>query len=300
MSAPANTVPLMSAPASTIPAAHLLGVVRSRWKRLLALVLVSTFAALLAALIIPRRYEAEVVLLPRGQDRSALLNSLGQLGGLASLAGLAGNEGGQRAEAVQMLQSHTLARGFIEDNKLLPVLFTSDWDEQRRQWDGRTHTINEALEYFDRRVRSVIEDRRTGLVTVRIGWRDRMQAAGWANELVRRANDQLRHRAVARAQGSIDYLKREAHNTDVVEIQQTLYRLMEEQYKTLLLANSSDDYAFTIIDPAVAPDQDQYVFPRLGLFTFGGLFFGIVLALILVFMEAPQRPLPTTEGSGAR
>jgi uncharacterized protein involved in exopolysaccharide biosynthesis len=280
------------APDTTVPLAYLLGVLRFRWKWLLTLVLVTTLAGLLAAFIIPRRYEAELVALPRGQDRNGLLNSLtGQLGGLAAIAGLGGADSGQRAEAIQMLQSQILARRFIEDNKLLAVLFASDWDEQRQTWGSRKRTINEGVDYFDRRIRSVIEDRRTGLVTLRITWRDPVQAAAWANELVSRANDQLRRRAVARAQGSIDYLKREARNADVVEIQQTLYRLMEDQYKTLLLANVSEDYAFSVIDPAIAPDLDHYVFPRKSLFTFGGLFFGIVLALTFVFMQAPRRPL---------
>jgi uncharacterized protein involved in exopolysaccharide biosynthesis len=199
-----------------------------------------------------------------------------------------------------MLQSQVLAREFIQDYKLLPLLFAADWDARRQNWGRRTRTLNEAVEYFDHHVRTVIEDRRTGLVTMRITWRDPAVAASWANELVRRANDRLRQRAVARAQGAIEYLRREARNADAVEIQQTLYRLMEEQYKTLLLANVSNDYAFSLIDPAVPADPDQYAFPRKGLFTFGGLFFGVVLVLILLFIEAAQRPGYRREGSVAR
>ena len=286
--------------ASTVPVIRLLAVARKRWRWLLALVLLSTLVAAVAALISPRRYEAQVVALPRGQDRSSLLNSItGQLGGLAAIAGLAGGESGQRAEAVQMLQSQILARQFIVDNKLLPVIFSSDWDQQRGTWRGHPHTLNDAVQRFDRGIRSVIEDRRSGLITVRISWRDPEQAALWANELVRRANEQLRLRAVARAQGSIDYLKREALKADVVDIRQTLYRLMEEQYKTLLLANVSEDYAFSLIDPAVAPDRGQYASPRTGLFGFGGLFFGIVLALIWIFMEASVPPPPQGAGGGS-
>ncbi len=282
----------MSTDADTVPVAHVLGVLRYRWKWLLALLVLAMVIGLTLASLAPRRWQGELVALPRGgSDRSALLNSLsGQLGGLAALAGLGGGESGQRAEAVQMLQSQVLAREFIEENKLLPVLFADDWDQPRQTWSGHSHTLNEAVRDFDRGIRSVIEDRRTGLVTVRITWRDPVQAAVWANELVRRANARLRSRAIARAQGSIDYLKREARNTDVVEIQQSLYRLMEDQYKNLLLANVSEDYAFSIIDPAYPPDPKQYVFPRRGLFIFGGFFFALVLALIWAFIEAARRP----------
>lgn len=259
------------------------------WKLWASLILLATLAGLILAVVIPRRYEAEVVALPRGNDRSNLLNTLGgQLGGLAALAGLANGQGGQRAEAIQMLESKLLAREFIEDNKLLPVLFPSDWDARSQKWK-RPRTLNEGVEYFDRKVRSVLEDRRTGLVTVRVMWKDPVSAAAWANELVRRANDRLRDRAVARAQGAITYLKREARNADAVEIQQTLYRLMEEQYKTLLLASVNDDYEFSLIDPATAPDPGQYAFPKKALFSFGGFFFGLVLVLGAVFVRAGQR-----------
>jgi len=297
----AGTTGVNYPPAGAVPAGHLLQAVRSRWPWLLALVLAPTLAALLLALTSPRRYEADLVVLPRVQEHSGLLNSLsGQLGGLAALAGLGLGEGGQRAEAIQMLQSQYLARQFIVDNNLVPVLFAAQWDAQRQAWRGRPRTVNEAVDRFDHGIRSVVEDRRTGLVRLRINWRDPVQAAAWANELVHRANDELRRRAIARAQGSIDYLKREARNADTVEIQQTLYRLMEEQYKTLLLANVSADYAFSIIDPAVAADPEQYVSPRLGLYVLAGLFFGLVLAGLLVFLTAPQPSVLASQAGADR
>src|SRR6266699_3410019 len=163
----------MPASAGSIPVAHVLRVLRKRWPRWLLVVLLTTLVGLVAALVIPRRYEAEVVGLPRSSEHGSLLNSLtgSDVGGLAALAGL-GGENNQRAEAVEMLQSHIVAREFVQDAKLLPVLFASDWDEQRKVWSGRTRTINDAVELFDRRIRDVIEDRRTGLVTLRITWKD--------------------------------------------------------------------------------------------------------------------------------
>ena len=296
-----NTVYVKSAPPGrTVTIAQLLAVARYRWKLLLALIFVPTFLAVLLVIVSPRLYEAEAVVLPRIQDRSALLGALGQLGGLASLAGLGSAEGGQREEAIQMMQSQILARQFIEDNHLLPVLYPSEWDAQRQSWRGRARTMNEAVRRFDRGIRSVVEDRRTGLVTVRITWGDRIQAAAWANELVHRANEQLRARAVKRAQGAIDYLQREAQRATAVEVQQTLYRLMEEQYKTLLLANVNEDYALSIIDPAVASDPNRYASPRRARITFAGLVFGGVLALIVAFLQASRMTLEYGQGSVSR
>ena len=96
----------------------------------------------------------------------------------------------------------------------------------------------------------------------------------WANELVRRANDQLRQRAIARAQGSIDYLKREARNADVVEIRADSVPTHGGAIQNPApRQRQREDYAFSLIDPAVAPDRGQYVSPRMGLFGIRRTFF---------------------------
>ena len=282
-----DSVTLMAEPQTLVPLALVLRVLHRHWKLWVVLLLLSALAGLAASYLVWPRYEAEVVALPRGNDRGALLNSLGgQLGELGVLAGITPGGGSERAEAIQMLQSRFLARKFIEDNNLIEVLLPSASDSILRRWKvANSPTLNDAVLYFDRRIRDVIEDRRAGLVTVRITWTDPVHAAMWANEIVRLANEQLRNRAVVRAQGAIDYLKREAQATASVEVQQALYRLMEDQYKTLLLANVSEDYAFSVIDPAVASDAKRYVFPNRTLFSFAGLFFGGVLVLMLALLQ---------------
>ena len=290
----------MNSTEPSVSLTQVLAVCRSRWRWYLTLIAVALLAALIAVLLVPRRYEVKLVALPRGTDRSALLSSLGQLASVAALVGLGNTESAERAEAIQMLQSQTLAREFIREDNLAPVLFASEWDAVRHRWKARERTLNDAVTYFDRNVRDVTEDRRTGLVIVRVTWRDPVQAAAWAKELVRRANDRLRQRAIERAQGAIEYLKRESRAAETVEVQQALYRLMEDQYKTLLLANMSSDYAFAVIDPAVAPDKNQYVFPRPTLFLFGGLFFGVVLVLMVAFFEAAQRAADSPAGRDGR
>lgn len=248
-----------------------------------ALGFVSSFA-------ISPKYEVKVIAMPRGQDRNSLLSSLaGQFGGIAALAGLGAAENSERAEAVQMLQSQILAREFIEQNNLLPLIFAKDWDPLRHRWRGKERTLNQGVRVFDGSIRGVVEDRRTGLITLRIVWRDPVQAAAWANELVRRGNERLRQRAVTRAEKSLAYLKQEAAKTDTVDIRQALYRLMAEQYKNMLLANVSEEYAFSLIDPAVPPDRGQFKFPNRTLFGLAGLFFGGLFSMIMVFIEANRR-----------
>ncbi len=271
-----------------VSAGQLLRAARRRWTWLLALLIVAAGLGLITSLLLGKLYQGEVIAMPRtGYDHSGLLNSLsGQLGGLAELAGVGTGEGSARAEAVATLRSHLLARQMIQQDDLLPVLFSNDWDAATHRWIHRSHTLNEGVRTFDRRILSVIEDHSTGLVTVRIEWKNPVQAAAWANELVDRANDRLREQAMARSQASIAFLKQQVGQIQTVEIRNALYLLMEAQYKDLLLAKTTPQYAFSVIDPAVASDPNQYAFPSHSLFAFGGLLFGLVIAILIVLADA--------------
>lgn len=112
-----------------------------------------------------------------------------------------------------------------------------------------------ANELFDERVRSVSTDKKTGLVTLAIEWKDPVQAADWANELVRRVNRQRQLEAIEEAENSIRYLKEQLGRTNSVEVQQAIYRLIETQTKSIMVAKARKDYAFKIIDPAVPPEK---------------------------------------------
>lgn len=267
---------------------QLVGIARRRWVWMLALLLAAPLVSLAISMFLPKWYEAQVVTIPQdNQRRGGLLDSVsGQASSLAALAGITLGNDGQKYEAIEMLRSEILARQFIREDNLLPVLFAGDWDARNHAWSGRVRTLNDGVLYFDRHVRNVIEDRRTGLVTLRIEWRDPVQAAAWANELVRRANEQLRERALARAQRAVTYLQGEALKTDSVEVREALYRLLEQQYKDIVLANVTDEYALTVIDPAVAADRKHYIFPDRVLFGIGGLFVGLVGCWLIALVAA--------------
>lgn len=63
---------------------------------------------------------------------------MGRLGGLASLAGAALGGGGNKDAYLEYLTSHDFTARFIEDEKLLPVLFHRKWDAQRGRSSGAT------------------------------------------------------------------------------------------------------------------------------------------------------------------
>jgi uncharacterized protein involved in exopolysaccharide biosynthesis len=276
------------AAADGISLADVLSGLRLDW-RLVTLVMVICLAgAIGAGVIMPRTYRAEVVIAPVVEDGpgAALSGLTSQLGGLASLAGVSLGGSGDTAATIAVLDSNALLAEFIEAHDLLPVLFASDWDERTGDWRATSPedepTLNDGVALLDGDVRNVFEDKETGLVTLSVEWRDRQQAADWADALVSLANEKIRQRAIADARRNVEYLQQESRKSDVVSVQAVLNRLMDSDIQRIALANANPEYAFKVIDPARAPDADDYVSPNWPMLLVAALVFGGAVSLLIV------------------
>ena len=279
------------------------GLAAACWRhRILLAVCILLVAALAggASLLMRPRYEAEVVMIPvKGDDLRQALNTgiTGQLGGLASLAGV--NVGGavNKDEYLEFLRSRGFIRRFIADNELLPVLFAKDYDAATGRWTvddpDDVPTLADGVKYFDDRVLAIDEERRTTVVTLGITWTDREVAAKWANELATRVNRELQARAIREAQASLNYLNAELAKTTVLEVRQSIYKVIESQIKTAALANVREQYAYRIIDSAVAPDADDPATPKLPVMLLLGAVLGAMLGVVIVLWKVLlQRTTP--------
>jgi uncharacterized protein involved in exopolysaccharide biosynthesis len=235
--------------------------------------------AVVASSLMPRTYRSQVVLAPNLETMQGggLADLAGQFGGLAALAGVRLPSGGNKDEAIELLKSRGFTARFIADLNLLHRLFQQDWDESKGAWAvsaDKVPTANDGVHRFVTRIRRVQEDRGTGMVTLTIDWVDREEAAHWADEMVAKVNEELRARAVNEAERSLTYLQSQVAQTSVVPIKEAMYRLIEGQMKTIMLANVRAEYAFRIIDPPVVADADDYISPNWALNCLLGAFFG--------------------------
>lgn len=239
--------------------------------------------SVVAALLTTPVYRAEALLSPATQNKSDVLGGLGQLTDLAALAGISlGGGKDNTAESVATIKSRSTGMAFIHNEGLKPKLFSAKWDRVHGRWfdAGDVPTDMEAFELFDNAVRKVTVDRRTGLVSLAVEWTDPALAAQWANSLVKHVNDRRRAEAVADARKTIVYLEKQLASNPTVEIQQAIYRLIEAQTKTMTVAATREEYAFKVIDPAVAPERR--VRPKRVAMVAGGTMLGLIVAILFV------------------
>ena len=263
-----------------------------RYKMLiLLLALASTLMALAYALVATPVYRAEVLLAPVSHEEDdGKLSAFGssQFGELLARTGFSVGEGGKQiALHIATLGSRALTTAFIEDENLMPVLFPEDAGEGGESllsfFEHEAPTLWDAYNLFDEKIRSIELDRSTGLLTLAIEWQEPGLAAQWANSLVERVNDLLSTQAIEEARTSINYLEKQLEETSSVEVQQAIYRLIEAETKEIMLASVQDEYAFKVIDPAVAPREP--IRPQRSLIVMLGLLAGLIVALFIAFFH---------------
>jgi len=264
--------------------------IRASWIRLGTFIAACTLAGGVTGLFVERQYEASTVLSPVTEEISGRVGGglsalASQYSGLASLAGInLGGMGGKKEEAIAVLQSELLTERYIRDNDLLPVLFSKLWDPTTQKWTTsdpkKTPTLWKANGYF-KKIRGIVDDKKSGTVILTITWKDPKQAAKWANDLVRITNSYLREKAIQEAQRNIAYLNEQAAKTNVIEAQKSIYSLLETEINKEMLARGREEYALKVLDPAFVPEKPSSAGPvLLALLGFG---LGCTVSVLLVF-----------------
>lgn len=292
------------APDDTIDAREMLATVRARRWWVIGSVVFFSVAFTAVALIMTPVYRAKAILIPTNTSQESGMggggSALGQLGGLASLAGVEiGSKGSPTEEAMAVLKSREFTERFINDRHLLPVLFASKWNAAAGTWRGgadQQPTPGRVYNYFNERIRSVELDKKTGLITVQVDWKGRLQSAQWANELVQQLNQEMRARAIAEADASLGFLEKELQTTSVVPVRDAVARLMETQVKKRMMANVTQQYVFRIVDHALPSDVDDPLRPKKLLMFAGGPLVGLVMGILAVLVVGAPRPRPTPGG----
>jgi uncharacterized protein involved in exopolysaccharide biosynthesis len=272
------------------------------WRRrtwIIASAMFFTAVSIAIAFLMTPIYRATTVLVPAGAERNkigSLSSTLGQLGGLASLAGFGmGTNDIETEEALAVLHSREFTQRFIVDNNLMPKLFSNKWNESTNTWqvpEKQQPTPADAYKFLDRRIRHISRDIKTGLVTIQIDWKDRIEAATWGNAMVERINAEMRKRAVTQADAYVGYLMQELAKTTDIGTRDAINRLIESQIKQRMVATVTQEYAFRVIDRALPPDAKDRESPIKSLFAALGLVLGTAIGCFAALVGGPP---PQTE-----
>jgi hypothetical protein len=253
-------------------------------------------------------YTARLTLTPAQSSGSTLSSKLGGLGDLASLAGINMPQDSNALAFslyVEGVHSRSLADAMARHNDLMRVIFHRDWNAASSTWQEpkgfvRTTatTVKHMLgipvfdwsapdgarlqEFMDEEV-GVEQDPKKPFVTITFDHEDPAFATRFLSTLNSELDNLLRQKALARANGNIEYLSIQLGKVTIAEHREALAQALSEQEKQRMAASSSAPYAADPFGTATASARPTAPRPVLvlGAASFAGLLLGILCTLVL-------------------
>ena len=275
---------------------------------IIAITTLFAVASVFYAINQPNIYKSEALLAPAEQDKAGGLGALaGQFGGLASLAGVNLGSGGgvdKTQMALEILKSRQFTSDFIQKHNILPNLMavkTWNRDVNTVSYNGEVYnkaenkwlrevkaplkpepSLQEAYKVFSQLV-SANTNTENGMITIAVEHVSPYIAQQWVNWLIEDINATMKQRDVLEANKSTQFLMKQLEQTKIADIRAVLYKLVEEQAKTIMFANVRDEYVFKTIDPAIVPEQKFK--PKRALICVLGVLLGGIFSLMIVLIR---------------
>lgn len=241
-------------------------------------ILLFSVLGLAYALYKPDIYQATVLVTPIQEESRGLSSVGGQLGSLASLAGVSiGEDGSNRITlAKEIMQSRAFLLEFIHRNNLVKPLFAVDgWNSGENRWiydesrydpsadewlkdgEGKTKepTNWEMVTVFKEENLRINHNEDTGMISVGIRHYSPQLAKKIVESLLDQINEYMRQQDVKESEARIGYLEAKLQETSISGMQQMFYQLIENETRTLMLANARKEYILKTVDPALVPEE---------------------------------------------
>ena len=201
------------------------------------------------SLSLDKYYSASLLMMP-AENSATSQGMTGLLSGFASGQSVFGGKNKDK-EALAILQSRIFIESFISREELMPKLFPKDFDENTTSRNSEEMpTLKDGYELIADSLKINIDDT---LFRITLTIHDPELSADIVNSMTKAVNNHIREESIEESQRSIFFLETEINKTNLTSSIDMLYRLIEQQTQKIMMANTREDYAFKVIDPARAP-----------------------------------------------
>lgn len=160
----------------------------------------------------------------------------------------------ERERMLARMRSMRFSRIFMEENDLVRYIYHKHWDDEKKKWqDDFVPDLGEAIEVFQKNIRSVELDDKTGLLFIYVKTRNAELSSELANSFVKRFNQYIREITLAEISQRRKYLEDQLNVIKNTELQKSIYRLLEAQLAAETLLYAKKDFPLEEIQPAVPP-----------------------------------------------
>lgn len=272
------------------------------WKRkylILLITIISSIFSIFYSLSLPNIYTSSTVMSPQ-QGNESISNSLGSY---SSLAGLVGVNIPQSAadptiEAMERVKSLDFYKNeflpYINLENLMAVknwnpknnkieYIESEYDAQKDLWirdvSYPRSIIPSAQESHSKYKQSltVTQDKNSNFVTISISHESPYIAKKWVEIIVSNINNLMQKEKIIKSQSSIKFLNDASNKNNIADIDKVFSELLKTETQKLMLASSSQDFIFKVIEPPYAPEVKSS--PRRSLICIFGTLIGFMIGV---------------------
>jgi len=274
-----------------------------------------TILTVVVSLFMTNIYGASAVITPvelkstsgGGGTAAALMQQIG------GLAGIGLPDSASSAEIMLLLKSNILREKIITEYNLLPVLFSTQWDEEKKAWKkvgfplALISKLITAVKPADKKIvkkEAGIPDIWDGLrelddlvkinnnmkeksITISAEFDDPIIAANLVNYFLAALSDHMSSEAKRVAAINKKYLEEQLLQTADPFIKQKIYSMIAQQLETSMMAEVKENFSFKVIDPPKVPDlkiKPKRVQMVMIAFIMA-LFMGVFVAFFLEYLE---------------
>ena len=240
------------------------------WRKKLV-ILIITISCLVASIIYTSQledvYTAEAILINNSQtnDMSNIAARLSGFGAFSAFTG--GNQTSSKSEiATAIMKSRDFYAKFFYDD-LADIYATVGWDKgkntliydndlynvETNSWLIKKPSIQQSHHHFLELYEMDTKD--DGTLSFKVRHFSPYKAKSLLDSILKNLNSSIGQSDIEETQAAIDFLVERRSSTNLVGMREVIAKMIEEQTKTLMLANISNDYVYSVIDPAVISES---------------------------------------------
>ena len=160
---------------------------------------------------------------------------------------------------------------------------TNSWLRDYTYPQQQIPSAQESYEIFIEEHLNLIEDKKSGFITLTIKHKSPFVAKQWVELIVNQINGFYRLKDKLESEKAVNYLNQQISLTSLSEIKEALAQLLQEQIKKLTLIEANEFYVFDYIDPPAVKEKKSE--PRRALICIIGTILGGMLSILLVLIN---------------
>ena len=280
------------------------------WSKKVLILSVTSFflvISILYASLAPNLYTSSALLKLSDGDSSQIDSLVSDYGGLASMAGISlpsssDNKGPFITSLIRSKEFFLFFLTFEQvklnlmavqnyDKHTKKIVYDNEkFDFKNKKWirdfdDGRSQNPSyvEVSEVYNDSI-NLWQDDKTSFIYIDFTHESPLFANDFLNLIIKEINSQMRSQDLKKSEESLTYLYKLLEKTSDNDLRDLVFNLIETQFKTQMLANIQEDYAFREIDSPFLPEKISS--PNRYLIILIGFIFGLIASILFILMNA--------------